>query len=102
MDLKNLSVAQKVKMLVNAIDGSKQTNEALSLCEDGDSMIEVLLGTSAKLGLGLSRQDLMATPPIRDWIWWKNKEALLTIGNGTPRHKQDKSAKKKGFLGWLF
>ena len=20
------------------------------------------------------------TPPIRDWVWWKNKEAIVTIG----------------------
>ena len=102
MDLKNLPVVEKVKVLVDAIDGSKQTNEALSLCQDGDSMAEVLLNASSKLGLGLSKSDLMNTPPIRDWIWWKNKEALLTIGDGTPRHKQDKPSKKKGFLGWFF
>ena len=31
----------------------------------------------------------MRTPPIRDWVWWKNKEALLTIGDAKPRYQQD-------------
>ena len=31
----------------------------------------------------------MNTPPIRDWIWWKNKEAVLTIGDAKPRYQQD-------------
>ena len=29
------------------------------------------------------------TPPIRDWVWWKNKEAVLTIGDDKPRYQQD-------------
>jgi hypothetical protein len=52
-------------------------------------MLDVLLDASKKLGLGLSRQDLKTTPPIRDWVWWKNKEALLTIGDSKPRYQQD-------------
>jgi hypothetical protein len=28
----------------------------------------------------LTREQLRNTPPIRDWVWWKNKEALVTIG----------------------
>ena len=28
-------------------------------------------------------------PPIRDWVWWKNKEAVLTIGDDKPRYQQD-------------
>jgi hypothetical protein len=51
----------------------------------GDGMVEVLLDASRKLGLGLTRYELLTTPPIRDWIWWKNKEALLTIGDNKPR-----------------
>jgi hypothetical protein len=39
-----------------------------------------LLGASAKLGLGLTRRDLTETPPIRDWIWFKNNQPLITIG----------------------
>ena len=49
----------------------------------------MLLGASAKLGLGLTRAELTRTPPIRDWLWWKNKEALLTIGDAKPRYQQD-------------
>jgi hypothetical protein len=52
-------------------------------------MLDVLLDASAKLGLGLSREQLANTPPIRDWVWWKNKEALLTIGDNKPRYQQD-------------
>ena len=35
-----------------------------------------ILGASAKLGLGLTRRDLLETPPIRDWIWFKNNDPL--------------------------
>jgi hypothetical protein len=52
-------------------------------------MVDVLVDASRKLGLGLTREDLLNTPPIRDWIWWKNKEALLTIGDNVPRYQQD-------------
>ena len=92
MDLKSLPVAAKVKALVKALDGARRTNEALSRCEDGEAMVDVLLNASAKLGLGLSRRDLMETPPIRDWIWWKNKQALLTIGDNRPRYQQDNTS----------
>jgi hypothetical protein len=76
-------------MLVKALDGAKRTNEALARCSTGDQMVEVLLDASSKLGLGLSRAELVRTPPIRDWVWWKNKEALLTIGDAKPRYQQD-------------
>ena len=88
-DPRSLSVSQRVAILVQALDGAKRTNEALAKCTDGDQMVEVLLDASAKLGLGLSRSELTRTPPIRDWIWWKNKEALLTIGDARPRYQQD-------------
>jgi hypothetical protein len=52
-------------------------------------MLDVLLDASAKLGLGLTREQLAQTPPIRDWVWWKNKDALLTIGDNKPRYQQD-------------
>jgi hypothetical protein len=84
-----LSVSQRVAILVKALDGAKRTNEALAKCVNGDQMVEVLLGASAKLGLGLTRAELTRTPPIRDWLWWKNKEALLTIGDAKPRYQQD-------------
>ena len=88
-DLRALPVLQRVKLLIKALDGAKRTNEALAQCRDGESMLDVLLDASAKLGLGLSRQQLADTPPIRDWVWWKNKEALLTIGDKKPRYRQD-------------
>jgi hypothetical protein len=89
MDLQSLSVGQRIGLLLKALDGAQRTNEALARCSDGEAMVEVLLDASKKLGLGLTRQDLKTTPPIRDWIWWKNKEALLTIGDNKPRYQQD-------------
>ena len=79
MDIKLLPVNKKVKLLVNALDGEEKINEALSKCEDGDAMLDVLLKVSFHLRLGLSRTDLMKTPPIPDWIWWENKQALVTL-----------------------
>jgi hypothetical protein len=84
-----MSVTQRVKALVQALNGARRTNEALARCSDGEQMLDVLLDASAKLGLGLTREQLANTPPIRDWIWWKNKEALLTIGDNKPRYQQD-------------
>ena len=89
MDPRSLSVGQRVGLLVKALDGAKRTNEALAQCTDGEAMLDVLLDASAKLGLGLTRQQLAATPPIRDWVWWKNKEAVFTIGDNKPRYQQD-------------
>lgn len=89
MDAKNLSVDRRVALLVKALNGAKRTNEALARCRDGDAMVEVLVDASNRLGLGLTRRDLLDTPPIRDWIWWKNKQALLTIGDNPPRYQQD-------------
>lgn len=91
VDPRTLPVTQRVNLLVRALNGAKRTNEALARCGDGEAMLDVLLDASAKLGLGLSRADLQNTPPIRDWIWWKNKEALLTIGDNKPRYQQDAS-----------
>lgn len=89
MEAANLPVGQRVALLVKALNGARRTNEALARCSDGDAMVEVLLDASRKLGLGLTRRELLDTPPIRDWIWWKNKEALLTIGDQKPRYQQD-------------
>lgn len=89
MDLQSLSVGQRIGLLVKALDGAERTNQALARCSDGEAMLEVLLDASKKLGLGLTRQEIRTTPPIRDWIWWKNKEALLTIGDNKPRYQQD-------------
>ncbi len=81
MEPRSLPVARRVSLLVNALDGAKRTNEALARCTNGEEMLDVLQGASQKLRLGLSREQLRNTPPIRDWIWWKNKEAVVTIGN---------------------
>ncbi len=89
VDPKTLPVMQRVNLLLKALNGAKRTNEALARCADGEAMLDVLQQASAKLGLGLSRADLQNTPPIRDWIWWKNKEALLTIGDNKPGYQQD-------------
>ncbi len=89
MDPRSLSVARRVSLLVKALDGARRTNEALAQCRDGEAMLDVLLDASAKLGLGLSRRELADTPPIRDWVWWKNKEAVFTIGDNKPRYQQD-------------
>jgi hypothetical protein len=88
-DLRSLSTVQRVGLLVKALNGAKRTNEALARCRDGEAMLDVLLDASARLGLGLSRAELRDTPPIRDWIWWKNKEAVFTIGDAKPRYQQD-------------
>ena len=95
MDVRTLPVGKRIRLLVEALDGSKKLNKALSECDDGDAMLEILQGLSLDLGLGLSREDLLATPPIRDWIWWKNKQALVTLGEGTLRHQQDISSKTR-------
>ena len=95
MDAKTLPTSKRLRLLVDALDGSQKINEALSKCENGDAMLEILLGLSLDLGLGLSKEDLMTTPPIRDWIWWKNKQALVTLGDGTLRHQQDISTKTR-------
>ena len=99
MDLKTLPVKEKVKILVDSLDGSEQTNEALSRCNDSGSMIDLLLGSSQRLGLGLTKEDLMRTPPIRDWIWYKDGGALLTVGDGVPRYQQDKNTAKLRYIG---
>lgn len=62
MNPASLPVPQKVQALVKALNGAKRTNEALARCRDGEAMIEVLVDASRKLGLGLSREDLLATP----------------------------------------
>jgi hypothetical protein len=107
VDPKSLPVSRRVELLVKALDGAVRTNEALARCSDGEAMLDVLLDASARLGLGLSRRELENTPPIRDWIWWKNKQALLTIGDNKPRYQQDggqglvagNPAARKRFLG---
>ena len=95
MDPKKLSAIERIKLLVEALDGAETTNEALSRSKDGEEMVEILLDVSSRLGLGLTQDDLSKNPPIRDWIWWKNKQALVTLGTGTLRHQQDTSSKTR-------
>ncbi len=95
MDPKELPVKERIKILVESLDGAESTNEALSSCQDSDAMLDVLLDVSTKLRLGLTRDELMKTPPIRDWVWWKNKQALVTLGDGNLRHQQDSSSKTR-------
>ena len=103
MQANKLPVPQQIALLVKALDGAKRTNEALTNCANGDEMIEVLLGASAKLGLSLTRRDLLETPPIRDWIWFRNNDPLFTVGDRKPRYQQNidrqESSDRKKFLG---
>ena len=89
MDLRSLSVSRRIELLVQALDGAEKTNRALATCADGDAMVDILLGASAKLGLGLTRRDLLETPPIRDWIWFKNNDPLVTVGDSKPRYRRE-------------
>jgi len=93
VDPRSLSVAQWVRILVRVLDGVKRTNQALATCRTGEELVTILLGASSRLGLGLSRYDLLRTPPIRDWIWWKGITALcsqsVTIGPGTRQDQPD-------------
>ncbi len=99
MDPRTMPLTNRVKLLVESLDGSEDINEALSRCNDGQEMLDVLLGASAKLGLGLTKDDLLKTPPIRDWIWYKDGGALLTVGDGVPRYQQDKNSADLRFIG---
>ena len=103
MQPNKLPVPQQIALLVKALDGAKRTNEALANCKNGDEMVEVLLGAAAKLGLSLTRRDLLNTPPIRDWIWFRNNDPLLTVGDSKPRYQQNvdrpETTERKKFLG---
>ena len=103
MQANQLPVPQQIALLVKALDGAKRTNEALGRCRNGDEMVDILLGASAKLGLRLTRRDLLETPPIRDWIWFRNNDPLLTVGDRKPRYQQNidrpEPSQRKKFLG---
>ena len=95
MDSRDLPVKERIKLLVDSLDGDEATNEKLSRCQDSETMLDILLDFSSQLGLGLTRDDLKQNPPIRDWIWWKNKEALVNLGDTNLRHQQDSSGKTR-------
>ena len=75
------SSAQKARALVKGIQGHKRWNEALAKASDREAMLDLLQQASDKIGLGMSRQELAETPPLRDWLWFKKNSPLLTIGN---------------------
>ena len=95
MNPSSLPVHQRIALLVKALDGAEKTNKALATCADGDAMVDILLGASAKLGLRLTRRDLTETPPIRDWIWFKNNDPLVTVGDAKPRYRRATPEKAK-------
>ncbi len=99
MNPRTLPIKERVELLVKALDGAEQTNEALSTCDNVDEMLVLLLASSEELGLGLTKEDLIQTPPIRDWIWYKNGGALVTLGDGVPRYQQDKKSDNRLYLG---
>ena len=101
MNRQSLPVAQRIALLVQALDGAEKTNQALATCADGEAMVDILVGASAKLGLGLTRRDLMETPPIRDWIWFKSNDPLVTVGDAKPRYRRESVDEKprRKFLG---
>jgi len=95
MNPSSLPVPQRIALLVKALDGAEKTNRALANCADADAMVEILLGASAKLGLGLTRRDLTETPPIRDWIWFKSNDPLITVGDAKPRYRREQPSQPK-------
>ena len=95
MNPSSLPVQQRIALLVKALDGAEKTNKALATCADGDAMVNILLGASAKLGLGLTSRDLTETAPIRDWIWFKNNDPLITVGDAKPRYRRETPEKPK-------
>ena len=95
MNPSSLPVQQRIALLVKALDGAEKTNKALATCADGDAMVDILLDASAKLGLRLTRRDLTETPPIRDWIWFKNNDPLVTVGDTKPRYRRATPEKSK-------
>ncbi len=95
MATKDLPVKERLKLLVDSLDGDEETNEKLSRCKDSETMLNILLEASSQLNLCLTRDDLSRNPPIRDWIWWKNKEALVNLGDNNLRYQGDSSGKTR-------
>ena len=95
MDSRNSPIKERLKLLLDSLDGDEKTNERLSQCQDSDAMLDVLLDVSSRLELGLTRDELKENPPIRDWVWWKNKEALVNLGDENLRYQGDSSGKTR-------
>ena len=62
-------------------------------------MLEILLKKCTKMNLSITRDDYLKTPPIRDLVWWKNKDAPLTLGEGILRYQQDSKSQSRRFIG---
>ena len=92
---RDLPVKERIKLLVDSIDGDENTNEKLSRCKDSEAMLDILLDLSSQLDLDLTRDDLRQNPLIRDWVWWKNKEALVNLGDNNLRYQGDSSGKTR-------
>ena len=77
MDFSGYTAAQKISALVRGIEGDKRWNTALAKAPTADAMLDLLESASNKLKLGLSRQELASTPPLRDWLWFKKNKPLF-------------------------
>ena len=95
MNSRNSPVKERLKLLLDSLDGDEKTNERLSQCQDSEAMLDILLDVSSRLGLDLTRDELKENPPIRDWVWWKNKEALVNLGDENLRYQGDSSGKTR-------
>ncbi len=91
----NLSIKERLKILVESLDGEENINETLSECNNAEEMLDILLEFSSNLELDLTKDDMKRNPPIRDWIWWKNKEALVNLGDNNLRYQGDSSGKTR-------
>jgi hypothetical protein len=88
VDFSGYTAAQKINALVRGIEGDKRWNTALGKAPTAEAMLDLLESASNKLKLGLSRQELATTPPLRDWLWFKKNKPLFTIGDELPRYRQ--------------
>lgn len=95
MSSRNLPVKDRLKVLVESLDGDQKVNEALSKCDNSEVMLDILMDISMRLDLSLTRDDLSNNQPTRDWIWWKNKEALVNLGDNNLRYQQDSAGKTR-------
>ncbi len=95
MGSSDLPVKARIKLLVDSLDGDEGTNEKLSQCKSSEVMLDILLEISSRQDLNLTRDELSQNPPIRDWIWWKNKEALVNLGDDNLRYQGDSSGKTR-------
>ena len=48
MNRQSLPVAQRIALLVKALDGAEKTNQALATCADGEAMVDSAKGKGIK------------------------------------------------------